>query len=396
MQLFSRHGFVPSRKGSGLLLLSGSGALPDVLAGPLRARFPRLNLFLLGRSDGPEGTVPLPGVPAQPAACRRLLRRTKAKALLLDATLPTDTALLREARACGLPLVRVDPGSGTLRAAVEAPDAHDAALAGTTTDALLDRLAPYLAVKLRTAQDRALLERAGRWLVFESPLAPRFLGRFRTIADLDALAGALGRPRTILCLGNGPSSEEPALLEERPDAILRVNHRWLDRGFLARADCVFTGQRETVRRVGPGVPVVFPTAEHEEDLRFRCATLPGPIPCTSAERLGVLDPGTFGRFRPTNGAVMLAVAVALRPERLIVAGIDLFSHPAGSYPGDPRIPNAYTIGHDRDTELAFMLDTLAGHRGALHLVGDALREAWRARGAAVPPAGDDSQEQQAS
>ena len=396
MQLFHRHGFVPSRKGSGLLLLSRPGALPDALVGPLRARFPRLNLFLLGRSDGPEGTVPVPGVPERPAACRRLLRRTKAKALLLEVGLPTETALVREARVCGVPLVRVDAGGAALRAAVEAPDARDAPLAATTAEALLDRLAPYLAVKLRTAQDHALLERAGRWLVFDSPLAPRLLSRFRTLEDLDALAEVLDRPRTILCLGNGPSSEDPALLEERPDAILRVNHRWLDRGFLARADCVFTGQRETVRRLGPGLPVVFPTREHEEHLRFRCATLPGPIPCTSAERLGVLDPGTFGRFRPTNGAVMLAVAVALRPARLVVAGIDLFSHPAGSYPGDPRTPNAYTIGHNRDTELAFMLDTLAGHRGALHLVGDALREAWRTRGAAPPEPGDDPQEQQAS
>ena len=194
VQLLSRHGLVPTRKGSGLLLLGSASALPDALVPRLRARFPRLNLFVLGREHAPEGGIALPMIPERPAACRRLLRRTKAKAVLLDAGLPAENTLLREARACGLPLVRVEAKGPLLRTAIDAPERRDTALAETDPEALLDRLAPYLAVKLRTAQDRALLERLGRWVVFDSVLSRYFLGRFETVPDLEALAGALGRP----------------------------------------------------------------------------------------------------------------------------------------------------------------------------------------------------------
>jgi hypothetical protein len=73
---------------------------------------------------------------------------------------------------------------------------------------------------------------------------------------------------------------------------------------------------------------------------------------------------------------MLATAVALRPKRLIVAGIDLFQHPQGSYPGDSRTPNAYSPGHSRDKELAFILQLLGRYRGELVILSEVLRAEW--------------------
>ena len=82
------------------------------------------------------------------------------------------------------------------------------------------------------------------------------------------------------------------------------------------------------------------------------------------------------RIRATNGAAMLATAVALQPARLIVSGIDLFSHPEGSYPGDKETANAYTPGHRPDSELSLLLEALGRYRGDLVILSPALKAAW--------------------
>ena len=61
------------------------------------------------------------------------------------------------------------------------------------------------------------------------------------------------------------------------------------------------------------------------------------------------------QHRPTSGAIMLASAVALQPDQLVIAGLDMFRHPEGSYPGDRKTMNAYTPAHSYDQELAFIL-----------------------------------------
>jgi hypothetical protein len=73
---------------------------------------------------------------------------------------------------------------------------------------------------------------------------------------------------------------------------------------------------------------------------------------------------------------MVAAAVALAPQRLVVAGIDLFQHPLGSYPGDQSVPNAYSPGHSRETEIAFLLNQFRAYGGELTIVGDILRTMW--------------------
>src|SRR3546814_17637294 len=73
---------------------------------------------------------------------------------------------------------------------------------------------------------------------------------------------------------------------------------------------------------------------------------------------------------------MLAAAVALQPRHLVVAGVDLFNHPAGAYPGDAVTPNAYTAAHAPGTELALILEALRLYEGDLTILSPALRGRW--------------------
>jgi len=193
------------------------------------------------------------------------------------------------------------------------------------------------------------------------PLGLEWL-RLRKIPDVDALAKRLGRPRTILCLGNGPSSNTDAAVRAaaEADAVFRVNHRWRTEGRIRRADAAFTGKPKSALAL-PGVLVITAGSDsaarilraHAVRARFNRLTL------------GVADdllPGFADGYvgsKPTNGYVMLATALALKPRRLIVAGVDLFSHPEGAYPGDADTQNAYAPAHDAAEERANVLALLA-------------------------------------
>src|SRR3546814_15917135 len=77
----------------------------------------------------------------------------------------------------------------------------------------------------------------------------------------------------------------------------------------------------------------------------------GRLRYAAIERLGLfLYEPRLRDVRPTNGAIMLATAVALQPRHLVVAGVDLFNHPAGAYPGDAVTPNAYPADPEPGTE----------------------------------------------
>jgi hypothetical protein len=164
----------------------------------------------------------------------------------------------------------------------------------------------------------------------------------------------------------------------RYDALFRVNHSWLSRGLFTRPDVVFTGGRPTMRAVSGAIFGV-----QGADVETRLALVRGLNPVFGRTEFFVANDvaPALRRFdwkhlRPTNGATMLATAVALAPERLIVAGIDLFQHPAGSYPGDSATANAYSPGHTRESELEFLLQLFAQYRGELSIVGDNLRNEW--------------------
>jgi len=195
--------------------------------------------------------------------------------------------------------------------------------------------------------------------------------------SFDELRERLGCPRTLLCLGNGPSSEHPELRRVRFDALFRVNWRWLERGWLTHPDVVFTGDRTTLARVGSSCFFGFRTIDEEIRVFRRRFLRPRRRPLLryfTYERLpGFLNERRWGA-RPTNGAVMLATAVELQPARLVIAGIDLFADPAGSYPGGSDVPNAYVPVHDRESELVIIQTALHRFRGEVEIFGDVLRE----------------------
>ena len=74
---------------------------------------------------------------------------------------------------------------------------------------------------------------------------------------------------------------------------------------------------------------------------------------------------------------MIALAVALEPKRIIIAGVDLFRHPEGSYPGDNTTPNAYKPAHSPEKELAFMFHSLDRFAGECVIFGEILAREWQ-------------------
>jgi 3-Deoxy-D-manno-octulosonic-acid transferase (kdotransferase) len=225
---------------------------------------------------------------------------------------------------------------------------------------------------------RRRLERLALWCM-EQPRLRRALSRkVERIDDIAALRAALDRPQTILCLGNGPSSEDPAVAGVAYDRLFRVNHVWLDRGFLTAPDMVFTGSKATLATVKGAI---FGLQSIKSEARLLVTRLLRPqlrrLRYATIERfdLYLSEPRWHG-VRPTNGAAMLAVAVALQPPRLVIAGIDLFSHPAGTYPGDQNTPNAYSPGHEAESELALLMAALSLYQGDLVIMSPALQDRW--------------------
>ena len=212
------------------------------------------------------------------------------------------------------------------------------------------------------------------------------------IDGIGELRDRLGDPGTILCLGNGPSSEDAVVGDTAYDSLFRVNHVWLDRGFLTQPDMVFTGSKATLSLV-KGAIFGLQSIKSEARLlvtRFLLPLYP-KVRYATIERFGLyLNEPRWQGIRPTNGAAMLATAVALQPPRLVISGIDLFSHPAGTYPGDTATPNAYSPGHEAESELALLLAALDLYQGELIILSSALKERWEEHRASRRPAPRDA------
>jgi hypothetical protein len=222
----------------------------------------------------------------------------------------------------------------------------------------------------------------GRWLHRRLD-DPAFADQWRRFVhrhdDLEQVRRALGDPETILCLGNGPSSEDPRLEEVAYDALFRVNHSWMHRPVLTEPDVVFTGGYSTMRVLKKPIFGLQHQTGEMVLLATRGPFSPlHPLRYFSMARVGShLEDFDWGDHRPTNGSAMIAMAVALRPKRLIIAGVDLFRHPDGSYPGDTTTPNAYTPAHSSDKELAFMFHHLDRLQGEVVIFGEILDREWR-------------------
>jgi 3-deoxy-D-manno-octulosonic-acid transferase len=210
--------------------------------------------------------------------------------------------------------------------------------------------------------------------------------RRRAIRSWEALREHLGAPRTILCLGNGPSSEDPCLHGLAHDALFRVNCSWVGRPSFPHPDVVFVGDMDAVRRL-PHCIFAFRNVEWESYQLFRrmMALRSWAPPFFTLERLPAPVPLDDWPARPTNGALMVLAAVMLQPDRLVIGGIDLFAHPDGRYPGHLVAPNAYAQVHDRDVDRHFIAACLRNYRGELVIVGDVLARALAEIKAAPAP-----------
>ena len=234
-----------------------------------------------------------------------------------------------------------------------------------------------------TRTDQKIVRAIGEFLfnALERPGGPGWLSLFVNRLDSpDALRAKLNHPRTILCVGNGPSSENPEVAALSYDALFRVNHSWLARPHLTDPHVVFTGERSTMRRIKNAIFAVRGASTEKTLLMTRALKVfRGKLVYFVADQFGDLEPGDeWEGMRPTNGAIMIAVAAGLAPDRLAIAGIDMFRHPAGTYPGGSDIPNAYTPAHSHDVDLAIIFTALDHYKGELIILSDVLQAEWDA------------------
>lgn len=155
--------------------------------------------------------------------------------------------------------------------------------------------------------------------------------------------------------------------------LFRVNYQWQDRDFARNPAVIFTADPDLPPQNTEAM-LVFPTRPDANRILWTHCLRRRPPRQGYAVFPELVDTGSWD-FRPTNGALMIAAAVALQPKKIVVAGIDLYRHPAGKYPGDARAPNAYDAMHSRATDVAFIRAALARFDGELVLLGEELPRA---------------------
>jgi len=216
---------------------------------------------------------------------------------------------------------------------------------------------------------------------FSDTKAGSMIARMRSahrIDHWDQLRERLHQPKHILCLGNGPSSEDSRLSSMPHDALFRVNWRWKQRDMLTRPDVVFVGDPKTVHHLS-GPIMAFGSVDWEQTMLLRHLLAGHAVSPTffTMERM----PGKFSQnnwwARPSNGAIMIAAATNLEPERITIAGIDLFQHPDGRYPGDVRSTNDYAQVHHRNVDLEVIQSALRNFKGEINVMGDILGDALK-------------------
>ena len=302
-----------------------------------------------------DNTLPVPF--GFPPVLERFFRQLNPRLLVrIGSAEGLPAAALTRARDAGIPVVPLPAGS-----------AETAAF-----DAVLERCLPREALADPTAPRR--MARLARTPLGRAIVA--FQGR-RRLADWRSLRQRLGNPSSILCLGNGPSSEDPRLENVGHDCLMRVNWRWLSRGLLTHPDMVFVGDLLTPHKLA-GCVFGFRNVSWEAEVLLRQLVLGlsvQPLEHFTLERVASFMNDRSWRALPTNGAVMIATAAGLEPDRLTIAGIDLYRHPAGRYPGDPAPDNDFPQMHDAEVELEIVEHALSGFRGEVVILSDPLRAA---------------------
>ena len=196
------------------------------------------------------------------------------------------------------------------------------------------------------------------------------------IDSLENLNNRLGNPKSIMCLGNGPSSEDIQLASLHHDCLMRVNWRWQMRQILVNPRVVFVGDAKTLHKVkGTIFGVWNDSLESGMLLRYLLTHGLKPMNYFNTEQILPIIRDLNWPARPTNGALMIAVAAALQPAQLIIAGVDLYQHPEGRYPGDLQSDNSYARSHTRRTDLNIIQRALNDYRGDLLIISPTLKEA---------------------
>lgn len=215
-----------------------------------------------------------------------------------------------------------------------------------------------LVARARHAAARATLRRDG----------------LREIASTSELGQRLRNPSAIVCLGNGPSSESERIPADC-DCLFRANWVWRHRGLLTEPDVVFTADPD-LPPPGSHAIIGFPTvADATRILRRQRRARRAPAAWFAVPSMAPAIASIPRDAFPTNGALMIAVAAALDPARLVISGIDLYDHPQGKYPGENSEPNEYAGIHHPQVEVDFIRWALAGYRRELIVLSDNLRAA---------------------
>ena len=341
---------------------------------------PRENFFLM---DSGLPTLPLAGGESLPypvglfGITRRFLRRLRARVILVDTGVIPPRNFLLSATLNDVSIAYLDMPSEKIYSEPShkkcAGKSYRAKVVGGLKDynsqESMKIIAPLMAREMEECIDLKKKIKFIFWNNVSFRFHKRRLNELRSFAEIRS---SLGNPKSILCLGNGPSSEDARLSELEYDTIFLVNHRWLERGVLTSANAIFTGALDSVLAFGKDALYVF--IEHERSMRIirKAKQRIRKLSFCNAEDLG-FPIEQFYPYQPTNGLIMIYVAVNLRPDKLTIAGVDLYCDPRGCYPGETSTPNVYTSGHDSHRELDLILCLLKSYQGDLTIIGDRLK-----------------------
>ena len=358
-------------------------AAGEVISGLVADR-PQIRLVLTSASPATVVFLRhwLPGEQAGPLPWALMMRR------FIRTVNPRLLVLLDGGRSFGWKGVHEALRAGVQVAVVEKPALDDAFEAASpdsltffgsdeTPESMLRSLRPLVPSLPHLSADEAWLKGTVRDRIGQSQLW-RSASRWwttRRIDDWEGLRERLGRPRAVLCLGNGPSSKDPRLATQTHDCLMRVNWQWRNQGLLTRPQVVFVGDAATIHKTPPCLYGFWNRSiESAMLLRHLVTRGPGRMEYITLERLSPLIGGRTWPARPTNGALMIVTAAGLAPELLIISGMDLFQHPEGRYPWDRLSRNEYARAHSRQVELALIDLALCDYQGEVVILSDILRE----------------------
>lgn len=314
----------------------------------LRARYPN------------DNTLP-PPFDFRPLIERFFRQLRPAMIVSIEGHSPLGGALLRHALRDGIPVVRVDASAKAAAATIDILD--------LVIDKIPNARSPMLD---RTAPRR--MDAFARSAIARRVIANRSSLRLNGWASLRE---RLGYPKTIVCLGNGPSSEDRQLTILSYDALFRVNWRWLNRGFLTCPDMVFVGDLKTTARISSCI-FGFRTIAWESEVLLRHLLMHlslRRLEYFTYERVSSALNDDRWKTLPTNGVVMVATAAGLLPKKIVIAGMDLYQDPGGRYPGDGIGDNNYPQMHSRDVEVEAINSILMNFPGEVQILSEPLRQA---------------------